>query len=73
MSREELEDALLVADVLDGELPHWHRGQGDDEAPEERLQGPLGAEFERALEAAKCEGRGLPPGDDGGDLGATFG
>lgn len=26
---DELEDALAVADALDGELPHWHRGLGD--------------------------------------------
>lgn len=28
---EDLEDALDIADMLDGELPHWHRGRGDEE------------------------------------------
>lgn len=30
---EELEDALLCADLLPGKLPHWHRGKGDAEPP----------------------------------------
>lgn len=29
MSPDELEDALEIADILEGELPHWERGQGD--------------------------------------------
>jgi hypothetical protein len=45
---DELEGALEVADILDGELPHWLRGSGDA-AP----QPPPDAEFERLLEAAK--------------------
>lgn len=31
LAPDELEDAVLVADLLDGELPHWHRGTGDAE------------------------------------------
>ena len=50
MARDQLEDALLVADCLDGRLPHWHRGKGDAEAADDD---PLGPDFERALEAAK--------------------
>ena len=62
MPPEELEDALLVADLGTGELPHWHRGKGDAE-PYVDLTDPA---FERELEAAKREARGLPPEADGG-------
>ena len=30
---DELEDELRIADTLDGELPHYHRGTGDGENP----------------------------------------
>lgn len=33
MSPDELEDAVLCADMLDGELARHHRGRGDAEAP----------------------------------------
>jgi hypothetical protein len=33
MEPEELEDAVLCADLLPGQLPSWHRGRGDDEPP----------------------------------------
>jgi hypothetical protein len=34
MAPEELEDALLVADIMPpGELPRWHRGRDDSEPP----------------------------------------
>lgn len=55
---EELETTLQVADILDGELPHWHRGRGDAEPTPDS---PLGPEFERALEDAKREAAGLSP------------
>lgn len=45
LAPDELDDALFIADRLDGELPHWHRGRGDTEPPwmpdpafEERLE-----------------------------------
>jgi hypothetical protein len=55
---DELADALFVADMGDGELPHWHRGRGDAEPG---WQPPEDAEFERELDAAKREASGLPP------------
>ena len=57
----ELEDALTIADVGPGELPHWHRGKGDAEPI---AQPPEDPEFERALEAAKRQAWGLPPEAD---------
>lgn len=33
MAPDELEDAVLCADILDGELSHIHRGKGDAEPP----------------------------------------
>jgi len=56
MPPDELEDALLVADLGTGELPHWLRGRGDAEPPP-----PPDPVFEAALEAAKHEAAGLPP------------
>lgn len=47
---DELEDALTVADLLDGELPRWHRGQGDTDQP-----WAPGKEVEERLEAARRE------------------
>ena len=44
---DELEDALAVADILDGELPHWHRGAGDA-APAPPVDQALEDELERA-------------------------
>jgi hypothetical protein len=62
MAPDDLQVAVQTADILDGGLPHWHRGHGDDEAPVEMSLGP---DFERALENAKREGAGLPPlGED---------
>lgn len=52
MSPDELESALDCADMLDGELPRWHRGHGDADPQAPSI---LGDEFERALEAAKSE------------------
>jgi len=45
---DDLDNALTVADLLDGKLPHYHRGRGDAEPTP-----PPDAEFERLLEAAK--------------------
>lgn len=61
MPPDELAVALQVADIADGELPHWHRGTGDAAPP---VAYPLGIEFERALEAAKREAAGLPPASE---------
>jgi hypothetical protein len=69
MPPEELETALECADILDGELPHWHRGRGDTEktCPDS----PFGEEFERRLEEAKAgdppRGRGRRTADAGED------
>jgi hypothetical protein len=49
MPPDELEDALEVADLLDGELPGWLRGRGDAE----RAVNPYTPEFERQLDAAR--------------------
>lgn len=59
MAPDELESALLCADILPGKLPHWHRGRGDAEDPPP-CPG-LGPEFERSLENAKREIEGRPP------------
>ena len=62
MAPDDLEVAIEVADILDGTLPHWHRGRGDAEMPHEPPPDP---EFERLLENAKREGAGRPPlGED---------
>ena len=59
---EALGVALQCADMLDGRLPHWHRGHGDAEPCEAPPPDPG---FERLLENAKREGAGLPPlGED---------
>lgn len=58
MPPDELEVTLDMAEIGDGRLPHWHRGQGDAEPPEEISLGP---EFERELENAKRQAAGLPP------------
>lgn len=50
MPPEELEAELQGAVIMDGELPHFHRGKPD--APEP-VDAPLGEEFEQQLEAAK--------------------
>jgi hypothetical protein len=52
LAPDELEDQLLVADILDGKLPGWLSGKGDG-----GLDYRPNTEFERALEAAKEEGR----------------
>jgi hypothetical protein len=48
MAPEELEDALWMADIGNGELPHWHCGKGNAEPPP-----PPDPEFERLIEEAK--------------------
>lgn len=63
MEPEALDTALLVADMCDGKLPHWHR----DPEPDRVLNAkwPMGEAFERALEDAKRAGRQeLPMTDD---------
>ena len=57
MPPDELEDALLCADILPGELPSWHRGKGDAEPT---VIPPASAEIDRLTEAAKRELAGLP-------------
>jgi hypothetical protein len=69
----ELDDLLFMADSLDGELPHWHRGRGDAEPAEYPLGSPFGPDFERELEAAKREASGLPPVADDDADGYGFG
>jgi hypothetical protein len=62
MAPDELEMRIQCADILDGALPHWHRGKGDAEPYEAP---PPDLEFERLLENAKREGAAQPPlGDD---------
>ena len=52
MAPDELDTALQVADALQGELPHWHRGRAEyDEAG----QSYMPEEFEQALAEAKKE------------------
>lgn len=51
MPPEELDVALQCADILDGQLPRWHRYQVEA-APDPC---PMGEEFERDLAAAKRE------------------
>lgn len=46
MAPDELECALDVADLGEGELPHWYRGKGDAEPAADC---PLGTDFEREL------------------------
>ncbi|MEP2235638.1 MAG: hypothetical protein ABJM58_07795 [Alteripontixanthobacter sp.] len=48
MPPEELDIELQVADIMDGELPHYYKP-----VPPEQPQFPLGVEFECGLEAAK--------------------
>lgn len=55
MAPDELKDALYCADLLDGELPHWHRGRPDPIPP-----APVDEEFERELEKAKRAAAGMP-------------
>lgn len=57
MPPEELDTALLCADLGDGRLPHWHRYKVSGPP----VEAPLGEAFERALEEAKREADGLPP------------
>lgn len=52
---DELQIALECADLLDGELPHWHRGKPDILPVE-----PPDEEFERLVEKAKRAAAGLP-------------
>lgn len=57
MPADELDDALLTAEILDGKLPHWQRGRGDGEA----CAGPEGPDLARALEDERRAAAGLPP------------
>lgn len=59
MAPDELSVALDVADALNGELPHWHRGR-----PDYVPAGPTDEEFERELEKAKRAAAGLPEQSD---------
>ena len=63
MAPDELSTALDVADALNGELPHWHRGR-PDLVPAE----PANEEFERKPDQAKWVAAGLAadagPADD---------
>lgn len=53
---DDLEIRLQCADILEGQLPRWHRAE-----PERLDPMPLGEDFERKLENAKLEGAGKPP------------
>jgi hypothetical protein len=57
MEPDELEDALEIADIMDGELPGWQRGKGDAEP----VVTTLGEDFERALEESKHPGAAEEP------------
>ncbi len=64
LPREELDIAYEMADMLQGAVPHWHRGRPEIVEPDEA---PLGAEFERMLENVKRSLNDLPPlPDDAG-------
>lgn len=62
MAPDELENALDMADLLDGDLPHWHRGRPDVLPPD-----PPNEEFERQLEKAKRAAAGMPQAADPDD------
>lgn len=64
MAPDDLETALQVADICDGDLPHWRRDPPDDDGPDHF---PLGEAFERRLEAAKRGEFDLSPEDDEDD------
>ena len=56
---DDLEDALDIAEVMDGELPHWHRGRGDAEPDAAAASAPPpNPALERMLH---------PPGDEDED------
>lgn len=55
MPPDELEIALQCADLMEGKLPHWHRGRAEFAEP---VEAPLGEEFERMLADAKRAGAG---------------
>ncbi len=70
MAPDERCDAYDMADLLNGKIPHWHRGRGDSEPSPEV---PVDAAFEEALERAKHEAAGIPyvaptPSSDEHDL-----
>ncbi len=62
MDPDDLESALMVADLCDGELPSWLRDPAS--VPHLNSKMPLGQDFERRLENAKREGSGQPPMTD---------
>lgn len=51
LSEHELDLEVEVADLCEGELPHWYRAEAPQDPP---VQFPLGEAFERELEAAKA-------------------
>jgi hypothetical protein len=53
MEPEDLDTAIQCADIMDGELPHWHRYKTDRDY--HSIESPLGPEFESALEWIKRE------------------
>jgi hypothetical protein len=58
MTPDDAAAAFEVADMMDGELPRWHRQDGSDTEPDDA---PLGARFEEAPESAKREADPLDP------------
>jgi hypothetical protein len=62
LSDEALEDALEIADILEGQLPAKARAWERELTPP--VVAPLGAQFERDLENAKRANSGLEPIDD---------
>lgn len=50
LSPDDLEDALDIADIMDGELPHYHRGRGDAEPDAASAYAPpVNPELEKML------------------------
>lgn len=57
MPPEELETALDVADIMDGELPHWHRDVQEEAPP---VAEPFGHDFELELADSRMAASPVP-------------
>ena len=60
MEPDELGDALDMADMLDGQLPSWHRGKTDVEAHGPAISDEEQEAFDRLFEDAKKAATGRP-------------